>query len=1133
MAKSKTEKRGVYLYIDGKEVTNSVQSIEREIRKLTTDIKSMTLGTEEYNRTAAKIRNLKGMLQEHKNEIKNVTAETKKSTISIGKFADGFNRFFGMITAGLAALTGFVLGIRQLREEKNKLEESQAGLKALTGLDDESITWLTAQAKTLSTTMTKEGLRVRQSASEILDAFMLVGSAKPELLGDKEALKQVSEEAMRLQAAAKDISLNQAVDALTLSLNQYGDQADQAARYTNVLAAGSKAGSANIASQAAAIQKAGTAAASANVPIEETVGLIETLAYKGIKDEIAGTGLKKFFLVLQTGADKTNPKIVGLDKALENLRKKNMSAGAIKSMFGEEGFNTASVIINNTEMVKDFTKAVIGTNLAVEQSAINSATAAAKLAQAKNELKLAGIELAERLDPAITVSTNLVTNMIKYLPGVIDWFKEWGGTIVWLSISILSYVAALKLKYLWTQKNVIATKSLAIINGTLKGSLYLLQIAYYTLTGQMSKARGAMVAFNLVTKLNPIAALTSLIIAAAGAFYLLSRKTSAAKEAEERLNKIRNEAIGNIQEEKNRLDNLWKIASDVNVSLDARKEAIKKINKISPEYLGNISLETINTKEAKKAVDDYTDSLVRKATIEAEIQRLAEIDKEMAKYDNKPENYLKENVNAFQLLWNGFTSGSAIPKWDAMVKEKKKLLADVKKLQEIDFFPKKKQQIKPDEEDKKCPICGKYPCECNKGGTPDKDKFAKAETDHYNKISEIKKKYLTDSSITQEDYNKQMEQAELDLLKAKLKVLGLEPDERMKINDQVLDMQVKLKDKLLESEKKQAEEQKKIQEKAYDERMKLLDRQEQDEISKLIDRRMSENMSEQEFNEQLKQIHLDFIDQKLKDIDLSEDDKNKLLRDKQDIQCNEFIDNLDRQKQKQQEMQDFLEGMATTMGTTLGDMFAGNEEGMHDMLKNMLNMVLDYLEKVCIAAVGEVTITSFTNLISAAASIGKILAIKAAFATAKAAIGSFDTGGYTGSGAWNDPKGIVHANEFVSNRYAVANPNIRPVLDLIDVAQRTGNVSNLTADDVAAVVGNRNPSSNLNKAGKYMYSQQGLDPAIASLIYNCTTMMGRIKAKLDEPMLVDARVYATGRYGVNEAQKLVDRMENNVSRKNK
>lgn len=115
------------------------------------------------------------------------------------------------------------------------MEESQAGLKALTGLDDDSIAWLTGQAKTLSTTMTKEGLRVRQSAAEILDAFMLVGSAKPELLGDKEALKAVTEEAMRLQAAAKDITLNEAVDSLTLSLNQYGAAADQAGRFTNVL----------------------------------------------------------------------------------------------------------------------------------------------------------------------------------------------------------------------------------------------------------------------------------------------------------------------------------------------------------------------------------------------------------------------------------------------------------------------------------------------------------------------------------------------------------------------------------------------------------------------------------------------------------------------------------------------------------------------------------------------------------------------------------------------------------------------------------------------------------------------------------------------------------------------------------
>lgn len=101
-----------------------------------------------------------------------------------------------------------------------------------------------------------------------------------------------------------------------------------------------------------------------------------------------------------------------------------MDAGAIKKMFGEEGYNTASVILQNTEMVKDFTAAVTGTNVAYEQAAINSDTAQAKLEQARNKMKLAAIDLGEKLNPALTVSTNMLTNILKYLPGLIDWFQN-------------------------------------------------------------------------------------------------------------------------------------------------------------------------------------------------------------------------------------------------------------------------------------------------------------------------------------------------------------------------------------------------------------------------------------------------------------------------------------------------------------------------------------------------------------------------------------------------------------------------------------------------------------------------------------------------------------------------------------
>ena len=54
------------------------------------------------------------------------------------------------------------------------------------------------------------------------------------------------------------------------------------------------------------------------------------------------------------------PKIVGLSTALENLRKKQMDATAIKKMFGEEGYNVASVLINEADKVEYYTKAITG-----------------------------------------------------------------------------------------------------------------------------------------------------------------------------------------------------------------------------------------------------------------------------------------------------------------------------------------------------------------------------------------------------------------------------------------------------------------------------------------------------------------------------------------------------------------------------------------------------------------------------------------------------------------------------------------------------------------------------------------------------------------------------------------------------
>lgn len=342
-------------------------------RKLQNELRLEQRGTEQYNTT----------LRQYKRVCTEITLAQKEMNIEIGcqgtawgKTANFINKYIGLAGTVLGMITGISLKLNQLREKRNEREDVKADVQALTGLSEESIGWLEQQAIRLSTQMTDSSIRIRQSATEILDAYKLVGSAKPELLSNKEALAKVTEQTLIL-ASASGMTLKDAVDAVTLSLNQYGDGADQAARYANVMAAGSKYGSAAVESVTTAIKKSGVAANEAGIPIEQLVGTIETLAEKGIKDEVAGTGLKTFFNRLQKGADDTNPKIVGLETALDNLQKKQLSVNDRIKMFGEEAFSIATVLTNEVDKVKYYTEAVTGTSVATEQAATKSDTAAA------------------------------------------------------------------------------------------------------------------------------------------------------------------------------------------------------------------------------------------------------------------------------------------------------------------------------------------------------------------------------------------------------------------------------------------------------------------------------------------------------------------------------------------------------------------------------------------------------------------------------------------------------------------------------------------------------------------------------------------------------------------------------------
>ncbi|MFR0919126.1 MAG: phage tail tape measure protein [Bacteroides fragilis] len=620
--------RSIKLYIDGSEATNKIDLVKESISRLEDKLRSLTGKEVDYakrsqdlkkeldakNRTlqnyekqlaetervlkslsGATYNELLAVQSRVRKELRNAVPGTKQYTAALEQNrrvtealsraqaamrvevgaqgnvwsrASGFiNKYIGLIGTVIAAITGVSMKLNQLREQRNKREEAKADVEALTGLSKDDINWLEQQAVQLSTTMTESGIRIRQSATEILDAYKLVGSAKPELLDNKEALAEVTKQTLIL-ASASGMTLKDAVDAVTLSLNQYGDGADQASRYANAMAAGSKYGAAAVESVTTAVTKSGVAAASAEIPIEQLVGTIETLGEKGIKDEIAGTGLKKFFLTLQTGADDTNPKIVGLEKALDNLQKKQLSAAQIKKQFGEEGYNVASVLINEADKVKYYTEAVTGTSVAMEQAATKSETAAAKLSQAKNRMQELGIELLEKLNPALISAANGAVSWTGKLIKLLNFINENKRAITLLTIALIAYTAA-------KNSDVIISKVVTFWNNNIAKSLKAIKKELMT---------------------NPYGIIA--VVAATAIAYLinLKKKNDELKDSVSGIKKVNEETNKSFIQQESKIRALTAVINDNGIALDVRRKALNDLKEIIPDYNAQLTDEGTLTK---------------------------------------------------------------------------------------------------------------------------------------------------------------------------------------------------------------------------------------------------------------------------------------------------------------------------------------------------------------------------------------------------------------------------------------------------------------------------------------------------------------------------------------------------------
>lgn len=82
--------------------------------------------------------------------------------------------------------------------------------------------------------------------------------------------------------------------------------------------------------------------------------------------------------------------------------------------------------------------------------------------------------------------------------------------------------------------------------------------------------------------------------------------------------------------------------------------------------------------------------------------------------------------------------------------------------------------------------------------------------------------------------------------------------------------------------------------------------------------------------------------------------------------------------------------------------------------------------------------------------VGQVATLIATIKGATKHTKGYETGGFTEFSVSNDKiAGVVHSNEFVANAQAVKNPTVKPVLDVIDYAQRGGSIARLNLSAIA------------------------------------------------------------------------------------
>ena len=1038
-------------------------------------------------------------------ELKGTATETR---LSIGKLADGFNRYMGLAAGAVASITGMTLTMRQSVEEYAKMEEAESQVIKYTGMTREEVKQLNEQFKAMDTRTIREklnrlageagklGIKGVDNVREFVEAADMINVALGEDLGE-EAVNQIGKLSQMFGDQSR--SLRDNMLAIGSAVNQVAQSTSASEPYLVSFTA-----------------RMGGVGKQANLIVTDIMGFASALDQNMLRSEMASTALSGLILRLYQEPAKyaklarmdvqqftdlmqrdANAAVLMFLESLNRMGGMAQIAPVLKemSLTGAEAASVITTLAGNIDLIRKeqananqaFRE---GTSIGNEYNVQNN-TVQAGLEKARKAFQEVRIELGERLQPVMKNLISFGSLTVKGLLELIRIYNEYKTLIIATTVAIGGYTAAVN-------ASVIADKAKALWTGRV-------------VTGLRTLFK--------VLRNNPWGLAITAVTALGALLVDLRRKQDSVTESMRSMERINQTAAKQYEDQSGRVELLTAIIHNENLAQDQRIRALNELKGIIPAYNGMLDEEGKLTGDNTEAIKDYLVQLEKQIKLKAAQEELEELyrrkrqSEKQLKTDEENLTSARRNLNVAETTASmrssqAGTSGTRMLSQNldqgvktmrtefekaeqAVTKTKEELsgieqaIIDVNK--EIS-----ENTIKADLEENDNNKSGGG----TGGGNVDTDtddifrlRQAALEQQYREEVNLFKEKYL-DEQLTQEEYQRQMYSAEIKHL-AQMKALQEEfGKDSSGTQGQIYDKIISESNRLYEEEKKQIEAERKQEADWVDEQTQMIqeaNKQIEDyrkgerskglhEIRTSTDTERQNQILQALYNadlisyeeyqdwktriaEQAEQRRSDITKAALQTISQAASSASQLVQALQDAEISKVEARYDKQIAE-----------AKKAGKDTTKLEEEKEAAVNEVKKK-------YADKQFSASVLQVTATTAVTAmeaykamagipvvgpaLGAAAAAAALVAGAAQIAVAKQqrdeAKGLYSGGysdeyaqGYTQKGNPRETAGVipVHKNEFVANHEAVANPAVRQFLDVFDLAQKRGTIRMLNTTQI-------------------------------------------------------------------------------------